>query len=148
VSAQPLFDAIVETRADQIEKAWRVFHENNPLVWRLYEQFTFDLIRAGHEHGSSDMVLHRIRWETALRVNTKEVVRINNNFSSLYSRLFDQNYPQHTGFFLKRKRISEDKPAYDVDIQVHDGGPAGNEARLNHRLTEIAFQRSPELHRP
>ena len=134
---------IEETRADQLETAWRKFHEANPRVWRLYQQFTFDLIRAGHEHGSSDMILHRIRWETAVKVNTSEVVKINNNFSSLYSRLFSQSYPEHGDFFMQRKRISENKPAYDVDVQVHDGGPRRNEAGLDYRMTELAHLNSP-----
>lgn len=142
----PLLDNL--TRADQIEAAWREFHRLNPLVWRLYEQFTFDLIRAGHQHGSSDMVLHRIRWETALKVNTSEVVKINNNFSSLYSRLFAHSYPNHSEFFVKRKRISENKPAYNVDVEVHDGGPAENEAPLDYRMTELAHSNTREFSRP
>jgi hypothetical protein len=144
-----LFNLLAQpTRADQIEKAWRTFHSTNPLIWRLYQQFTMDLICAGHEHGSSDMVLHRIRWETAVKTVSPVPLKINNNFSSLYSRLSAQSYPEHSEFFLTRKRISENKPAYDVDIQLHDGGPPGNEAGLNHRLTEIAFQHSPNFHRP
>lgn len=145
--SQPLFDLIVETRADQIEAAWRKWHELNPQFWVLFQKFTFDLIRAGHAHGSADMVCHRIRWETALRT-TGPIVKVNNNHVAYFSRLFAHTYPQHGDFFEKRKRISENKPPYDVDVQVNDGGPAGNEAALDHRLTEVAFLNTREFHRP
>ncbi len=141
----PLFEQ-TKTRADQIEDAWRTWHEHNPKFWVLFQKFTFELINAGHQHGSADMVCHRIRWETALKT-VGEVVKVNNNFVSMFSRLFAHTYPQHALFFTKRRRISEDKPAYEVDIQVHDGGPVRNEAALDYRLTEIAHLSTKEFSR-
>lgn len=43
------------TRGQQIFDRWKAWHEANPRFWNLFVKFTFDLIRAGHEHGSADM---------------------------------------------------------------------------------------------
>ena len=144
--SQPLFENL--TRADQIEAAWRRFHEANPRVWNLFQQFAFELINKGRTHCSADMILHRIRFEMAGEVITQEPVRINNNHSTYYSDLFMSTYPQHGTFFSKRRRISEDKPACDPDIQVHDGGPRKPNPGLDVRMGELAHQNTKEFHRP
>lgn len=131
------------TRGQQIYDRWKDWHEANPRFWNLFVKFTFDLIHAGHQHGSADMICHRIRWESALELSSNEPVRVNNDYTSLWSRLFANQYPQHSEFFRKRRRISEDKPAYVIDNPVTDFGPPVHEAGLEHSLTEIAHLNSP-----
>ena len=135
------------TRGQQIYDRWKAWHEANPRFWNLFVKFTFDLINAGHQHGSADMVCHRIRWESALELNSTEPVRINNDYTCLWSRLFANQYPQHGEFFRQRRRISEDKPAHAVDNSVTDYGPPANEAGLNHQLTELAHLSTKEFSR-
>jgi hypothetical protein len=75
----------------------------NPTVWELFKQFTFETIHAGRNRFSADSILHRIRWETA--VKTKDVhFKINNNFSADYARKFTAQFPQYKEFFELRKR--------------------------------------------
>lgn len=142
----PLFDSITETRADQIEKAWREFHEANPRVWVYFQKFCFELINKGRTHCSADMICHRIRYEMAGEVVTDQVVRINNNHATYYGDLFTTTYPQHEAFFRRRRRVSEDKPAYEPDIQVHDL-PREPNAAADYRMTEIAHLNSPNFSR-
>lgn len=134
------------TRGQQIFDRWKAWHEANPRFWNLFVKFTFDLIRAGHEHGSADMVCHRIRWECALEAST-ETVKVNNDYTCLWARLFASQYPQHSEFFKQRRRTSEDKPARPLDNVVTDFGPPHNEAGLNHAITELAHLNSPNFSR-
>lgn len=77
------------------------FDKDNPRVWELFQRFTFELISKGKNRYSSDGVLHRIRWETALTTNDP-VYKLNNNWSPYYARKFHKVYPQHDGFFALR----------------------------------------------
>jgi hypothetical protein len=81
------------------------YHAKNPEIWDEFKRLTFDLIKAGRKHYSADGILHAIRWNTAIRGSDER--KINNDYSSMYSRLFTANFPEHKDFFeqriLKRK---------------------------------------------
>lgn len=78
------------------------FHKENPGVYELFKVFTFQAIVRGYKHLSADMVGHRIRWETKVET-TNQGFKINNDYIAWYSRLFEADYPEHKGFFRKRK---------------------------------------------
>jgi hypothetical protein len=89
---------------DRREARFAEFDAANPDVWRLFERFTLELIRRGFEHYSSDAVLHRVRWETA--VSAKDgTFKIDNNWTPYFARKFHSHYPQYAGFF--RTRLSK-----------------------------------------
>lgn len=108
-----LGSAASETRAAEIERHWAAFHARNPRVWELFQKYTWLVISAGHRHYSADAVLHRIRWHemvetsAAGRLATGEPLKINNNFSAYYARLFHQSFPEFDGFFRNRALVSE-----------------------------------------
>ena len=76
------------------------YHSANPEIWNMFKELTFQLIKAGRKHYSADGILHAIRWNTALRGSDER--KINNNYSSMYSRMFTSNYPEHKEFFEQR----------------------------------------------
>ena len=76
------------------------YHSANPEIWNMFKELTFQLIRAGRNHFSSDAILHTIRFNTAIRGGKD--FKINNNYSSMYSRLFTTNFPEHKDFFEQR----------------------------------------------
>ena len=84
-------------------REFEAFHAANPEVYHLFKRFAYDAIRRHHQHFSSDMVLHRVRWETGV-VTTGNLYKINNNYSAFYARLFMLQHPAHQGFF--RCRVS------------------------------------------
>jgi hypothetical protein len=79
----------------------------NPEVWRLFERFTFELIRRGFGHYSADAVLHRVRWETASALEDGCTFKINNNWSAFYARKFHDRHPKHDGFFRLRASMAD-----------------------------------------
>jgi hypothetical protein len=76
------------------------YHSANPEIWQQFKNATFTLIRVGRKHFSADAILHSIRFNTAIRGGKD--FKINNNYSSMYSRMFSANFPEHKEFFEQR----------------------------------------------
>lgn len=88
---------------DDFEK----FHRDNPIIYELFKKFTFMLIERGFQHHSSDAVLHRIRWHTNVETYDRTGYKINDNYTAFYARLFEEDFPQHEGFFRKRTSVAD-----------------------------------------
>lgn len=80
------------------------FHTLHPVVYRLFEQFSLQLIAAGHKKLGSKMIIERIRWEISTN-GSKDAdgFKINNNYTCYYSRLFIKNNPQYRDYFEFRE---------------------------------------------
>jgi hypothetical protein len=120
------------TRADQIFLAFVDFHKKVPKVWTLFERYSLELVRSGAEHGGAQMVWERIRWFCL--VESGQEVKLNNNFTAYYARMFLAKYPEHGEFFSTRRRISDDRRAADQDRQFFNGGSPVNERELMEKL--------------
>jgi hypothetical protein len=85
------------------------FHRAHPKVWKLFEQFTFELIDRGFKNYSAQHgVFARIRWETdQADIDGRSIFKINNNYSPFYARRFMKKHPEHDGFFRVRKQTSK-----------------------------------------
>tara|TARA_R100001463_G_scaffold25735_9_gene60799 strand:+ start:293 stop:610 length:318 start_codon:yes stop_codon:yes gene_type:complete len=86
---------------DPIESDFRKFNRENPVIYTLFKEFTFQAINRGHKKLSSEMIINRIRWETSVMSNDKDY-KINNNYKPFYSRMFMNEHPQYKDFFYKR----------------------------------------------
>lgn len=99
-----LFDWIPQDETPQmteLREAFETFHRDNPHVYALFDKFTRQAIKAGHEHFSADAIVHRIRWSTSVETKGDEF-KLNNNLVAYYSRLFMLKNPQFKGFFRTR----------------------------------------------
>lgn len=99
---------------DLIQIHFEEFHRKNPEVYRLWDRFTRRMIARGFRHGSASLITERIRWETSVETDG-EPVKINNNYRSKYSRLWERNNPQHAGFFRKRELQPRSVNSMNVD---------------------------------
>lgn len=105
---------MTETRAEQLDAAFRRFHVDNPRIWELFERFALAAIQAGRTSYSSAAIFERIRWH--LEIETRDPdCKLNNNHRAFYARLFHQRYPQHAGFFRNRVQKSHEQPAMEPD---------------------------------
>ena len=77
------------------------FHAKNPQVYDLVEQFTQQVIDAGHQHYGMQTILERIRWHVMVETSD-DTFKINNNYGAFYARLYMENHPEHEGFFRTR----------------------------------------------
>jgi len=79
------------------------FHAANPHIYDLFINFAFRAMRKGRTRYSARTLLHVIRWHTTVETDDPAGFKINNLWSPYYARLFETDYPEHAGFFEKRK---------------------------------------------
>jgi hypothetical protein len=127
---------VKKTRADQILDAFERFHVENPEVWKLFKQFSLNAHDAGRQHYSAKAVFERIRWHIEIETLGGEV-KLNNNFTAHYARMFHIYRPDLDGFFRNRKLTSEADSAADDDKQVFIDQQAGEEQAILSRLRSI-----------
>jgi hypothetical protein len=84
-------------KKDQKIEKFETFHRHNPKVYELFKKFAFELINAGHTRIGSQLIIERIRYETAIKTLGDDY-KINNNYKPYYSRRFVRDFPEH---FLK-----------------------------------------------
>ena len=87
--------------SEDLKQAWWRFHKENPEVWELFQQYTFQVIARGHKNYSVNAVIERIRWHSSVETQG-DVFKINNNHRPYYARYFHHMYPEHDGFFRTR----------------------------------------------
>lgn len=88
------------------KQRWWVWHKENPHVYRMFERFTFEAIKAGHKSLSAWLIVNRIRWETTVVTKGSEF-KVSNDFIAYYARLFHALNPEHEGFFVTHKMKEE-----------------------------------------
>jgi hypothetical protein len=97
---------IVQTISSDRQR-WLEWHRQNPHVYRLFKEFTFQAISRGHKRLSAWLVVNRIRWETSVETLGGDF-KISNNFIAYYARLFMEEFPLHRGFF-RTKPLKEER---------------------------------------
>ena len=85
-----------------IEDRFKKFHEDNPLVYLHFKYYAHQAIAAGMTRLSSKFLIERIRWE-AMVVTRSVDFRINNDYTSRYSRMFVMDFPMHAELFETRE---------------------------------------------
>lgn len=78
------------------------YHRENPEVYELFKQFTFEAIKAGHKHIGPNIIFARIRWETSIRT-TGSRYKVDEKYLPWYSRMFMADHPEYDGFFRTRR---------------------------------------------
>lgn len=110
-----------ESRLEEMRRQVAEFHSYHPEVWRLFVQFTFQMISRGFKHYSVGAIFERIRWEMDAGGDGVTYFKLNNNYRAFYARRFMLVYPQHGGFFRTRTQISASRPAtYMPELTPND----------------------------
>lgn len=106
-------------RYEELKEAFFRYHHKNPDVLELFEKFTFELIAAGHEKGSTAMIIERIRWETRINpeYRDRDEFKISNNHKPFYARVFMKLHPEYDGFFDTNRMFSKDKKATGFEMK-------------------------------
>lgn len=96
-----------------IQQRFEDFHAANPHVYTLFKRYAYDLMKAGHRRLSANLIVNRIRWESAVtttgsgwHVAAGKPFLINDNFSNRYARMFVQQFPMHADKFEFRSTRS------------------------------------------
>ena len=93
---------------DKIERAFQAFHADHPEVYREFCRLVQRLIDKGFRHYSAKAVIEAVRFHTDVNAGYAErgEFKINNNFTALYARKWQQDHPSQASFFATRRRIS------------------------------------------
>lgn len=104
MSTQPEldFDRPPPARSD-LEAAFLAFHRANPEVYRLFVRFALEAARAGRSRFGARMIWNRIRWFTDVETKESSGLKLNNNHTPYYARLFARDYPEHALLFETRR---------------------------------------------
>ncbi len=82
-------------------KPFSIYDQENPSIWEAFKKFTLQAIASGKKNYSSKSIIERIRWETEITAK-EDAFKINNNYTSDYSRKFMEAFPDYKGFFRTR----------------------------------------------
>ena len=99
--AQPPNDSQIRLNFDEFTEQFCQYHLDNPHIYIEFKKLALRLIRKGRKHYGAKAIFEVIRFNNALKGNDQ--LKINNNFTPYYARLFAKDYPKHKDFFNTRK---------------------------------------------
>ena len=88
-----------------MKTSFKNYHEENPHIYEEFKRLAKILIKRGYIRLGSKQIMEYIRFETKITGNDK--FKINNNYTSGYSRLFEKDFPEYNGYFSKRLVIND-----------------------------------------
>jgi hypothetical protein len=83
-----------------MKTSFKKYHEENPQVYKEFERIALQLIKRGYIRIGAKQIVEVIRYHTMIEGN--DGYKVNNNFTSDYARLFENDHPIYAGYFLKR----------------------------------------------
>jgi hypothetical protein len=91
----------------KLERAFWVFHEENPRVYRLFVRLARQWRDVhGDGHLGIKMLFERARWEYLMETHDLLGFKLNNNYTAFYARIIMENEPDLAGVFhLRRQRV-------------------------------------------
>jgi len=104
-----------ELNGYSIREGFNKFNEENPHIFKEFEEQALKAINKGRTKISSKLIINWIRWNEFLRTSDKNF-KINDAYQSYYARYFVTIYPQYADMFEFRKlRNEDDGPFMNVD---------------------------------
>ena len=104
-----------ELNGCSIRDGFNKFHQENPHVYKAFEEQAFKAINRGRTKISSKLIINWIRWHDFLESNDQNF-KINDAYQSYYARHFIAENPQHSEIFeFRRLRNEESGPYLKVD---------------------------------
>lgn len=88
------------------KERFELFHAENPQIYRMFEHFTKQVINTGRNKFGAQVIAERLRWYSQVET-VGDDYKINNDYVAFYARLFEENNPQHKGFFRKRRSVAD-----------------------------------------
>ena len=118
-SQQPPHDIAVRAHAnatyggekESIAQKAEQYLRENPKIYMLFKQFTWEAIMAGRQKIGARMVFERMRWETSVRGNDE--FKLNNNYVGFLVRQFQKENPKVADIFDTREGKHVGKLASD-----------------------------------
>lgn len=78
-------------------KSFTEYDSQHPHIWVLFKSIAMDYIRQGRKRISSKLIIEEIRYHYFTKTN--DYIKVNNIYTSWYSRKFALEFPQYAGVF-------------------------------------------------
>jgi hypothetical protein len=98
------------TRLEELQLEFREYDERHPQVWVTWVKKVFEKIAEGKKHYGAKAIMELVRWETDMGDVDPEL-NVNNNYTSFYTRKFNEHYPEYDKFLRTRVQKSAEYPA-------------------------------------
>jgi hypothetical protein len=85
-----------------IQERFEAFHRDNPHIYQHLVWLAREHTQAGVQKLSIDYLYHVIRWRMFVETRSAELFKLNDHFTSRYSRLIEEREPDLRGLFEKR----------------------------------------------
>ena len=82
-------------RLEEMRRQVNDYHKKHPDVWKMFEEFTFQMINQGYKNYSVNAIFERIRWEKDVGGDGITQFKIGNNYRDFYSRRFMKKYTKY-----------------------------------------------------
>ena len=109
---------VPESMNTPIKQKFDAFHAENPDVWRRFEFHALALARKGVKHYGAKTVYEYLRYTYDLATRSDDGLKLNNNYTAYYARLFKQEHPECADLFSYRRIAGEDDPEIPENIHV------------------------------
>lgn len=96
----------VPCKKESISNRFYRFHQRNPHVYNAIIELSKRMQKAGVKKFGMKGVFEYLRWQYAMQTQGDQY-KLNNNYTSLYSRLIMEREAELRGFFETRKRVGE-----------------------------------------
>lgn len=95
-----IIDGVATVTIPKTKKSFEQYDKENPEIWEKFKEFAFKAIKKGFKHYGAKSIFEIIRWNT--KTSGNDGLKVNNNYTSGYSRKFMNEFPEHEGFFRTR----------------------------------------------
>ena len=85
-------------------EVFRAYHKKHPHVWELFMKYACEIRETGRKHYEAKALMERVRYEWDIK-NPKDDFIVNNNFTSLYARLLEAQFPSEFGGFFEKQSV-------------------------------------------
>lgn len=92
---------------DEIDQRFIEFHAANPHVYRQLVGLARQWRDAGHGKCSMKMLFEVLRWDAGVRTRSVDGLKLNNDFTSRYTRVICANHPDLASLFETRALAAE-----------------------------------------
>lgn len=96
---------------EQVTEQFNRFHGLHPEVYEAFKHRANQLWEKGRKRYSANGICHILRFHSIIDGRPQDERKINNNFSSFYSRMYTLDYPERKDFFEQREQGAKKKKA-------------------------------------
>jgi len=82
-------------------------HVANPQMWRTYEELALRTAEKGTGSAGPNALIEQLRWSACDVGDPDDGFRINDAYTSFYSRMFAFAHPQHSGLFRYKSSAAD-----------------------------------------